>query len=50
VNLVVALWMKQDAVACTARGTALHAGDAVMKTPTREPGDPQIADGTDAAL
>ena len=38
VNPVVALWMKQDAVVCT-RGTTLHAGDAIMKAPTRDPGD-----------
>ena len=45
----MALWMKQNAVIGT-RGTTLYSGAAVMKTPTCEPGDPQIADGTEAAL
>jgi len=49
VDPVVALWVKQDAVICT-RGTALHTGDAMMKTPSRDPGDPQIAYGAEAAL
>ena len=42
VNPVVALWMKQDAVVCT-RGTTHHAGGAIMKTPSRDPGDLCVA-------
>ena len=49
VNPVVALWMKQNAVICTG-GPSLHTGDAIMKTPAREPGDPQITYETEAAL
>ena len=49
VNPVVALWMKQDAVVCT-RGTTLHARDAVMKTPSRDPSDFHIAHGAEATL
>ena len=49
VNPVVALWMKQNAVFCT-RGTTFHTGDAMMKTPSRDPGDLRIADGAEATL
>jgi hypothetical protein len=49
VNPVVALWMKQDAVVCT-RGTTLHARDAVMKTPSRDPSDFHVAHGAEATL
>jgi hypothetical protein len=48
-NLVVALWMEQDAVFCT-RGTTQCTGDAMMKAPTRDPGDLGVAHGTGPAL
>ena len=48
-NPVVALWMKQNAVVGT-RGTALHTRDAMMKTPSRDPGDFCIAYGAEATL
>ena len=49
VNPVVALWVKQSAVFC-ARGTTLHTGDAIVKTPSRDPGDLDIAYGAEATL
>jgi len=49
VNPVVALWMKQDAVFRT-RGTPLHTGDAMMKTPSRDSGDPYTAYGAEPTL
>ena len=48
-NPVVALWMEQDAVFCT-RGTTQYTGDAMMKAPTRDPGDLGVAHGTGPAL
>jgi hypothetical protein len=48
-NPVVALWMEQDAVFCT-RGTTQCTGDAMMKAPTRDPGDLGVAHGTEPAL
>jgi len=45
----VALWMKQDAVFCTRR-TPLHTGDAMMKTPSRDSGDPYTAYGAEPTL
>ena len=48
-NPVVALWMEQDAVVCTLRTTQGN-GDAVMKAPTRDPGDLRVANGTGPAL
>jgi hypothetical protein len=41
--------MKQNAVFGT-RGTTLHTGDAMMKTPSRDPGDFCIAYGAEATL
>ena len=49
VNPVVALWMKQNAVVYT-RGTTHHTGDAMMETPSRDPGDLRIAYGAEATL
>ena len=49
VNPVVALWMEQDAVFCT-RGTTQCTGDAMMKAPTRDPGDLGVAHGAEPAL
>ena len=48
-NPVVALWMEQDAVVCT-RGTTQCTGDAMMKAPTRDPGDLGVAHGTGPVL
>ena len=48
-NPIVALWMEQDAVFCT-RGTTQCTGDAMMKAPTRDPGDLSVAHGTEPAL
>src|SRR6266550_1284627 len=41
--------MKQNAVICT-RGTAHYTGDAIMKTPSRNSGDPYIAHGAEPTL
>jgi len=49
VNPVVALWMKQNAVFCT-RGTTFHTGDAIVKTPSRDLGDLDIAYGAETTL
>jgi len=48
-NPVVALWMEQDAVFCT-RGTTQYTGDAMIKAPTRDPGDLGVAHGTGPTL
>ena len=45
----MALWMDQNAVIGT-HGTTHHTGDAIMKTPSRDPGDFGIAHGADPAL
>jgi hypothetical protein len=44
-NPVVALWMEQDSVICTRR-TTQGTGDAMVKAPTRDPGDLGVAYGT----
>ena len=49
VNPVVALWMKQNAVLGTLV-PADHTGDTMMKTPSRDSGDPYTAYGADPAL
>ena len=49
VNLVVALWMKQNAVVCT-RGTTRHTRDAVVNAPARDPGDLGVTHGAEPAL
>jgi len=49
VNPVVALWMDQNAVIYP-RGATQHSGDAVVKTPSRDPGDPEIAYGAEPTL
>ena len=48
-NPVMALWMEQDAVVRTRR-TTQSTGDAMMKAPTRDPGDLGVAHGTGPAL
>ena len=48
-NPVVALWMEQDAVFCT-RGTTQYTGDAMIKAPTRDPGDLGVAHRAETAL
>ena len=48
-NPVVALWMDQNAVIYP-RGATQHSGDAVVKTPSRDPGDPEIAYGAEPTL
>jgi hypothetical protein len=48
-NPVVALWMEQDTVLCTRR-TTQDTGDAMMKAPTRDPGDLGIAYGAGPTL
>jgi hypothetical protein len=48
-NPVVALWMEQDSVICTRR-TTQGTGDAMVKAPTRDPGDLGVAYGTGPAL
>ena len=45
----MALWMEQDAVLGT-RGPPHHTGDAMMKTPSRDSGDPDTAYGAEPAL
>jgi hypothetical protein len=48
-NPVVALSMKEGPVLDAVRA-AQHAGDAIMKTPTRVPGDTLLAYGAEAGL
>src|SRR6266550_847347 len=49
VSPVVALWMNQNAVVYI-RGTTHHKGDAIMETPSRDPGDLGVAYGAGPAL
>jgi hypothetical protein len=48
-NPVVALWMEQDSVICTRR-TTQGTGDAMVKAPTRDPGDLGVAHRTGPVL
>jgi len=48
-NPVMALGMKKNAVRGTC-GTTLYTGDAVMKTPARDPGDFGIAQCAESTL
>ena len=45
----MALWMNQNAVVYI-RGTTHHKGDAIMETPSRDPGDRGVAHGAGPAL
>ena len=45
----MALWMSQNAVICPL-GTTQHAGDAIMETPPRDPGDLGVAYGAEPTL